>query len=135
VRWKHVSEWYAVSGSVMLTDDASTVCEFWGGFIPFGSPAAASNMVVVRQDIHVGLLNDVHGAMGVSPGYGGQGFGGPPTNCEYLDIWTTWGGFYYLTTPYDSAFLNFLPTGSGQVAHMATSFRPGIPGEYLIEAF
>jgi hypothetical protein len=135
VRWKHASEWYAVPGNPIVTDHATSVVEFWGGVIPGGSPAAPSTVVVVRQDIHVGILNDVHGAMGVTPGYAGQGFNGPPANCHLLDFWSSWGGWYFNGGPSDALILNFLPTGSALLSNLATAFTPIGAGSYRVESF
>jgi hypothetical protein len=136
VRWKHATPWYAVPGSEIYTDHATSVVEFWGANVPGGSPAAPSTIVVVRQDIRVGLDFSVHGMTGIGPGYAGQGYNGPPTACNYVDFWSTWGGWYFLTAPYEAAFLNFLTPGSLQLAHLATVFEPSpTPGQYRIEAY
>jgi hypothetical protein len=135
VRWKHASPWYTVPGSALYTDHASTACEFWGEDVPAGSQAAGSSIVVVRQEIHVGLQLSVHGALGIGPGYAGQGFGGPPANCHWIDLWTTWGGWYFVGLPTEALLLNFLPAGSMQLAHLATTFTPIGGGAYRAEAY
>jgi hypothetical protein len=135
IRYKNVSPWFSVPGNAILTDSWSATCELWGNDVPVGSPAAGKSIVVVRQQFKVGLYNDVYGAVGISPGLAGQGFGGPPPTCHDVDIPFTWGGWYFTTGPSEAVRNFFFTSGSALLSHLAVRFSPTPGAGYQVEAY